>query len=71
MNQLIDKLNKLRALSQEILDDAVRIKDSIDEGDELLNIGLQSYFIAPFTYLENNHRIDNMIHNLQLLNQEV
>ena len=71
MNQLIDKLNKLRALSQEILDDAVKIKDSINEGDELLNIGLQSYFFAPFTYLENNHRIDNMIHNLELLNQEV
>lgn len=69
---LLQKLELLKSLSEDILYDAIQITNAIDEGDELLTRGIQSYFLAPFTYLDNKRFIDEMINsinNLKQLNQ--
>ena len=66
---LLQKLDLLKSLSEEILNEAVQITNSMDYGDELVNRGIQSYFLAPFTYLDNKKYIEEMINNLQQLNQ--
>ena len=58
MSELINKLDKLQLLHQEIFNDAIKIRDSIDVGDEFVNSSLRDYFLQHFTFLQNEHYIE-------------
>ena len=58
MTDLITKLDKLQLLHQEIFNDALKIRDSIDVGDEFVNSSLRDYFLQHFTFLQSEHYIE-------------